>query len=184
MLILIDAQVDLKAHQEAFEQYLKGKLSRAHPLEIGHLGASYDVEVHTDGDLWYFTRLAGHPEPTRYWNAFGLLSADQPSNIIAEINFPMEGRNRRLGGILARDSKGNGVWLLHRGTIGGGRPGIGKNAFLAWYRRRALQEFVEVDEGFSIPTQAIRIGQFGDDDLAAGIHRFVRNVRDFKVLVS
>ena len=112
------------------------------------------------------------------------MSAEQPSNIIAEINFPIAGKNRRLGGILARDSEREVTWLLHRGAIGGGKPGVGKLAFLDWYKHQASHEFARVDEGFNVPTRAIPIGQIADDELVQGIYRFVRNVRDFKNQIS
>jgi len=115
MLTAITNSSEISRYQQEFEQYLHRKLARQMPLEIGHLGASYEVQIHTDGDLWYTGRLAGHPEPNRYWNAFGLLSSDHPSNIILEINFPLQGINRRIAGVFVRDTTTDEVLLLHRG---------------------------------------------------------------------
>ncbi|MBK9960765.1 MAG: hypothetical protein IPP06_05365 [Saprospiraceae bacterium] len=46
-----------------------------------------------------------------------------------EVNIPYEGIDRRLGGVFGSNDKGD-VLIIHRGTIGGGRVGIGQQLFL------------------------------------------------------
>ena len=184
MLTAITNSSEISRYQQEFEQYLHRKLARQMPLEIGHLGASYEVQIHTDGDLWYTGRLAGHPEPNRYWNAFGLLSSDHPSNIILEINFPLQGINRRIAGVFVRDTTTDEVLLLHRGGIGGGRQGVGKRAFLSWYKQVSPGRLLDFYEGIRAADKCILIGRLTDDELLGGIYGLVQNVRSFKNSVA
>jgi hypothetical protein len=50
-----------------------------------------------------------------------------------EINFPVRGIDRRVGGALAKDNKGR-IFVVHRGKIGGGKKGIGKSLFEGSFR--------------------------------------------------
>ena len=180
MLHLITDSIDLAKHQHAFQELLYKHLYDKLAHNFGHLGANFVENVHTNGNLWFFSKLAGEPEPNRYWNAFGLFSTEEPSNIAVEINFPIEGTNRRIAGLLARDDRSNQVKVLHRGGIGGGRKGIGKNAFRSWYRKRFPNNFVDVDEGMKNPIESILIGPIGESSLITNLEIFVKSVADFK----
>ncbi len=184
MLSLITTPAEISRYQRLLEEYLHNRLPRAMPFKIGHLGGTYEVQVHTDDDLWHTGKLAGEPEPNRYWNAFGLLSSEHPSNIIVEVNIPLQGLNRRVAGMFAKEVKTDEVFILHRGGIGGGREGVGKSAFLAWYEPRALSRFTEVDEGSTKPARAIAVGRLSDERLLEGFYSFVRDVHDFKKWVA
>ena len=52
------------------------------------------------------------------------------NSLCAEINFPFEGINRNIAGAFAREGDNGSTYILHRGIIGGGKPGIGKTYFL------------------------------------------------------
>ncbi|MEJ5377089.1 MAG: hypothetical protein WHX93_10965 [bacterium] len=184
MLTVITNSSEISRYQQEFEQYLHRKLARQKRLKIGHLGASYEVQIHTDGDLWYTGTLAGRPEPNRYWNAFGLLSSDHPSNIILEINFPLQGINRRIAGVFVRDTMTDEVLLLHRGGVGGGRQGVGKQAFLSWYNQVSPGRLLDFDEGIRAADKCILIGRLTDDELLGGIYDLVQKVRSFKNSVA
>lgn len=180
MLVSMSNPKDTEKHQKAFETFLYSRLPQTVDLKFGHPGRSFREPVHTNGNLWYFTRLAGQPSPNRYWNAFGLLSSEQPSSIVVEVNFPIQGVNRRIAGILARDDVTGIVKVLHRGGIGGGRKGIGKHAFLDWYRERVPTRFVQVAEGSRDPAECILLGTIGDQGLLEGLIEFARDVLEFK----
>ena len=180
MFILITAQSEITKFQHSFSENLYKHLPQATTHKFGHLGANFVENVHTNGNLWFFSKLAGEPEPNRYWNAFGLFSIDEPSNIAVEINFPINGINRRVAGLLARDDSTNQINVLHRGNIGGGRKGIGKKAFRSWYRKRYPEKFVDVDEGLKDPIESILIGPIGENSLITNLERFVKSVVDFK----
>jgi 5-methylcytosine-specific restriction protein A len=113
-----------------------------------------------------------------------LLSSDQPSNIIVEINFPLQGINPKIGGVFARDATTNEVFLLHRGGIGGGRQGIGRRAFLAWYKQVSPGRLIGLEEGKRAADKCILVGHLVDDELLGGIYSLVQSVRNFKNSVS
>lgn len=159
MLFTIDDEAQVSRCQQILERRLHKILPRRVFHNFGHLGLSYKKkEVLTDGDLWYFGQLSGEPSPNRYWNAFGFLySSHQPANIVVEINFPLQGVNRRISGVFAQDLGDRKTIILHRGGIGGGRFGIGKRAFLDWVSQRSPGRLVEFNDHQRNPMQAILV---------------------------
>jgi len=80
----------------------------------------------------------------RFWNGFGVGRPIEGKNnsLIGEVNFPYEGTNRRISGVFAKENNGR-ILLLHRGRIGGGKLGIGKQFFTGNFRG----DFVTAIEG-------------------------------------
>lgn len=184
MYLSIEDPDNLGKYQAQFRDRIRSSLSQMLRFEIGHQGGSFDVSAFTDGNLWYATRLAGHPSPTRYWNAFGFLASDDPSSIVAEINFPILGLNQRLGGVLASNMEDHEVGVFHRGSIGGGRPGVGKKAFLRWYKLRYPNQMESLIDGIDDPIEVISLGLLAHESLVEGVYSFVRAVDDFKGWVT
>jgi hypothetical protein len=93
--------------------------------------------------------------------------------IVCEINPPLEGLEKRTQGAFAQD---NGhIWLLYRGKIGGGRPGIGKRLFFENY----LGGINDINgERFVI------IGDIRSTNFVESVRNFVREVERIKGLVS
>jgi len=75
-------------------------------------------------------------------------------------------------GVALRD---HGVLLAHRGKVGGGRTGIGKQAFLEFWKG----ETIEIGDG-GREAAVIPVGFLGDPALIDQIAAFVGAVRDFK----
>ena len=100
---------------------------------VGYPGGSFESNVFysADLDLW----IGSTKLDNRFWNGFGQgRPIDWNSNSISgKINFPLEGINRRVAGAFGQDNNGKLI-VLHRGKIGGGKPGIGKNYFKDNYR--------------------------------------------------
>src|SRR5271157_158835 len=96
---------------------------------IGYPGGNEPSRVYWAGDLgiWYGWNVI---ENSRYWNAFGTWSPKEHKMvpICCEINFPLNGIDRRISGAVAEDESGR-LFLAHRGRIGGGRKGIGAELF-------------------------------------------------------
>jgi hypothetical protein len=118
----------------------------------------------------------------RYWFCFGV---DDPHtfdslNITCEINIPCQGSDRRGAGALVKDEMGR-VYLTHSGKVGGGRPGIGKEAFLAFYHGAQRRKVLWPD---GERTEVIVVARVADPHLAAGIARFVHQVAAFKSHVT
>lgn len=168
------------------QEYLQNRINELLPTkatyEIGHLGRSFEMEVHTNGDIWHFAVFEGGRNPARYWNAFGIDSLVDRSNIVVEINIPVGAIYRRISGIFAEDRETNVAYLLHRGGIGGGRKGIGKRAFVAWYRRQKPSRWVELDEGEGLLAHAILVTALTRDAFLEDLTAFVRDAYEFKKL--
>lgn len=113
----------------------------------------------------------------RYWNAFGAGKPTEGKNnsITCEINFPHEGINRKVAGAFGKENEE--IVLLHRGKIGGGRRGIGKNLFWDNYRG----EPILVSDGGVENTLAL-IGNLGSKILLSQIADFVHQVDRIKNL--
>lgn len=96
---------------------------------VGHPGGSFPdtVRYSPDLDIW----ISVQNLTTRYWNAFGIGRPKEDANnsLVGEINFPRESINRRVAAVFAIEDNGD-ILVLHRGKIGGGKPGIGKRLFM------------------------------------------------------
>ena len=139
MLKLIESQKEKAALQRDLRRTLEQKLKPQGKRGIGYPGGNFDRPVFSDGEgkIWY----AFTPQPDvpvkRYWNAFGIFDPRSVNqNITVEINIPTDTNSQRTAGFFARDTNSDRIFLFHSGKIGGGRQGIGKNAFLAWSHYR------------------------------------------------
>lgn len=125
-------------------------------------------------DLWAACTQTGVGGGGRYWNAFGFgYPFERPLTITVEVNSPIEGINRRIGGVFATD--GERVLITHRGKVGGGRRGIGKAAFREFWDG----DTTEIEDGGK-RSDVIPIGHLEDDDLCDKLAHFVRVVQAFK----
>jgi 5-methylcytosine-specific restriction protein A len=111
----------------------------------------------------------------RYWNALGIGNPFRDDHsIVAEINPPKEGINRRISGAFVRDQNGR-VYLAHRGRVGGGRKGIGKRAFLSWY-----EGSIEWIEDGDRVNEMIVVGALDDPQFVEKLGAFAKIVSIFK----
>ncbi len=113
----------------------------------------------------------------RFWNCFGLGNPAEQNMlpIIVEINPPHEGENRRTAGLFARDEEDR-IYIAHTGRVGGGRRGIGQNAFRQFLDHDAWHE-IETQSGIRI---AALLGPIGAQNFTYQLGNFVRKVADFK----
>jgi len=164
---------------KAFEEVLKtgGQPVLCSP---GWQGGSDEVEVfwHPGHQLWAGVKR----QKDRYWFSFGMNEPRPGSSpdIVAELNVPFEGINRLVAGVFARNDTGQ-VFAMHSGKVGGGRPGIGKAAFLKFYHAARLETLDWPDRQ---QTRHIAIGRIGDDNLLGQVAEFVQVVKEFKESVA
>jgi len=189
MLTIVTDRDEIARCQKQFEENLTRKLAFREERNVGFQGATVKgMPIHTSkgGDgLWFGTRDMEKPTSPeyesafspRYWNAFGFLKESGSLNITVEINFPHEGINNHIGGLFAKDSRTGKYFVLHRGKVGGGRPGIGKDAFRDFYDGQYKE--VKQDAGFK---EVMLVA--GVDDPFHAVRRFVERVRDFKETVK
>jgi hypothetical protein len=101
---------------------------------IGGPGWHNTREAHWSNKLgiWW----ASYKLENRNENAFGIgeprWNSRYNHTVSCVIDIPIEDINRRIGGAFATNDEG--IFLVHRGKIGGGRKAIGKSLFLQNYR--------------------------------------------------
>jgi len=152
--------------------------SQAFQRSIGWHGGGTEAEVSWLPRLSLWSYFDDKRTPNRYWCIFGLEDPgpQQGMEITGEINMPFEGINRRVAAVFAKDSFGN-VYLTHSGKVGGGRRGIGRTAFLNFYRGN---DTVALDWPDGPTTQAIPVARIEDPEFASQLTDFVREIDRFK----
>jgi hypothetical protein len=136
----------------------------------------FDFYWHPSEGVWCV--LEPEHAGNRYWCCFG---TDDPSTakdlgISSEINFAYEGVNRRIAGAFVKDDDGN-IYVAHSGKVGGGRKGVGKDAFLA-YSIPQVREDVAWPDGAT--SQMLIIGMLDSVGFVNSVATFVSEVAAFK----
>ena len=181
MLRLITSRNEIQKCQKEFEARLKKLLPKKERLDIGFQGGKITNDVFYRSNLWYSTLILQDADIPRYWNAFGLgKRKDGNQIIVVEINPPIEGSTKQVAGLFAKDEVTNDFFILHRGKIGGGRKGIGREKFKNWYRGKWVQVFD--DQGND--EEAIIISSIASKDLLPKLTEFVREVAKFKESIA
>ena len=143
---------------------------------IGYPGGSFEENVLYSAalNLW----VGSFDRDNRFWNGFGRgRPIDSNSNSISgEINFPVEGINRRIAGAFGRDVNGN-IIILHRGKIGGGRLGVGKSYFKDNFRG----DFLVVTDG-DRETEFCLVGELSSEHFPQQILNFISEISRVKGL--
>ena len=175
MFITIQDADRIAQAQSVFEECALKVASRSGQFTFGHQGGGKESMTHFIGPLNFWIACAESDSRNRYWNALGTGDPFKDgSTIIAEINPPKGGIDRRVSGAFVEDSVGN-VYLAHRGKIGGGRKGIGKKAFMRWY-----QEAIDLVKDGGRHSEMIVIGALDDEKLIENLAVFTNNVSAFK----
>jgi hypothetical protein len=183
MLLLVESTGAKRAAQAQLKRNLTGTLQRQGMRNIGFPSGNRNETVWSDGDdtLWCAFGSAEDEKIPRRWNVFGIFDGSASSlDISVEINIPTTGNSGRVAGFFARDAATGHVLLMHDGRIGGGRPGVGKEAFLAWSRA----PLVPVTDGAGDIRHGIVVGHIEGEDLADRVWTYVRLVADFKARVK
>lgn len=180
MLALLVGKTEISAAQNLLQQKLFQQLpQRDNTYVIGYQGGNIEVsDLHADHRIWFLSSRSGE----RYWNAFGLadkLNISTSNSITVEINSPFSGENGRIAGLFARGDDGS-IYLLHRGKIGGGKSGVGKQAFLEWSNLPLTA--VRTPAGRTL--EAILIGKIDSQSISTDVARFVYAVANFKATIS
>lgn len=179
---MLRAITDFKRVAEIHRNYvekMRRHLGQSARLKIGFKGEVRDMTAYHNGELWFTSQPSQNGN--RYWDAYGLEpTTTRSNNITVEINVPVEDINRAISAFYAEDSDTKEIFLLHRGKVGGGRPGIGKNAFTAWY----CGGIASVDEIHGRTTEAFLITSLGDPHMADNVADFVKAVSVFKSTVT
>ena len=179
MLKVLDDESGIKKYRRQFIKSFKPHISAKIPVNLGHPGATVKAKVFWSDSLgiWMFHEKISD---SRYWHAFGTGKPSESSHIpiTCEINFPIRGIDRRVGGAMAADRYGR-IFVVHRGKIGGGQKGIGKALFEDHYRG----VWATMEDG-SVDTTVALIGELNSARFVRQITHFVRKVDKVKDLIS
>jgi hypothetical protein len=150
--------------------------------QIGYHGGYVEHTVHWHDRHRLWCLFDPTHVKTRYWCCFGTADPQGQTmlSITVKTNSPYEGVNRRIGGVFVRDDEGR-VYIAHSGKVGGGRPGIGKEAFWESYGGEQVKT-VHWPDGRE--SQVIVIGRVDSEHLPAHIARFVHEVARFKAAAT
>ncbi|MBF0372851.1 MAG: hypothetical protein HQL39_05465 [Alphaproteobacteria bacterium] len=179
MLKLVHETSEKMRAQAALARALKIALNDQGSRNVGFQGDNRDLTVYSSGKgkLWAGFDVIKDTADPRYWNAFGVYQPDRSAQMITvEINIPIDSDSRRVAGFFAEDTDSGDIYLMHSGKVGGGRPGIGKSAFLVWSKA----ELLDVSEPEGGVRKGIKVGRLATDDLAERIWAFVERVANFK----
>jgi hypothetical protein len=177
MLKILENKNEIRDSQalflKSFEPYITAKI----PVRVGYSGGNFpDTVLYSSRlNIWLSTGISAD---NRYWNGFGIEKPKEGAMIplTCEINFPKNGINRTIGGAFATDESGQTI-VLHRGKIGGGRKGIGKNLFENAYRGK----WVDALDGDTENSLAL-IGSLDSHRLPQYVSHFVHEVARIKRL--
>ncbi len=179
MLKVLDDESAIKKYRRLFIKSFKPLVSAKIPVNLGHPGATVKAKVSWSDSLgiWMFHEKIAD---SRYWHAFGTGKPSESSHvpITCEINFPIRGIDRRIGGAMAADHDGR-IYVVHRGKIGGGKKGVGKSLFEDHYRG----VWATMEDG-SLDTTVALIGELNSARFVRQITQFVRKVDKVKDLIS
>jgi len=175
MLRVVSDKAAIKRYTALFNKKFKPFAEEVIKIRLGHQGASFPAKVSWSKKLgiWKFSKTV---KDVRYWNAFGV---EKPGghvlSIAAEINFPWEAIDRKIGGAFAEDHWGN-VFVIHRGKIGGGKKGVGKSLFEQNYRG----VWTWMEDGDCVSEVAV-IGDLKSERFALQAAQFVKKIERLKL---
>ncbi len=174
MLRVLDDESAIRRCRRQFLRALRPHVTGRIAVRIGHPGESVRARVFwAEGPgLWYHIGIVAGE---RYLNAFGVGRPADGGAVSSsiEINIPMRGLDRKIGGAFARDDGGR-VFLVHRGKIGG-RRGVGKSLFESRYRG-VWSEVVDGD----VRSAVVVIGDLQSPRFVRQLALFVRKVEAVK----
>ena len=183
MLVLVEDKKAKDAAQKAMEDGLTRSLQCIGKRNIGFPSGNLDETMYANGDgtLWAAFSHANDAKIPRRWNAFGVYDSERHTQMITvEINVPTTTNSASVAGFFAHDPSTGATYLMHDGSVGGGKKGVGRGAFMSW--SDSVLEDVERTTGE--PRSGIVIGRVDDPDLAGRIWTFVCTVRQFKDAVK
>lgn len=173
MINIIENSREINKHQKRLFDVFKNSKPEYITTLVGYQGGAIELEVSYFEEYNFWT---GYLEGDfKHWNGFGVGKPriGKSISITCEINFPYEGINRRIAGVFGKE--GDEIVILHRGKIGGGRKGIGKNLFFNNYRG----EFIQVTDGDTENYLAL-IGSLNSQNILGQISLFVHEMERIK----
>ncbi len=179
MLKVLEDESAVRKYRRQFIRSFKPFVDEKIQVHLGHPGGAFRAKVLWSDALgiWVFhEKISGN----RCGHAFGVGKPAGTSSIsiTCEINFPLHGIDRRMGGALAEDRHGR-VFVVHRGKIGGGKKGVGKTLFEKHYRGA----WAVMEDGDAVSTVAL-VGVLNSSRFVRQVTQFIRKVDTMKDMTS
>lgn len=176
MITIITDKKQIAKFQQKFKKQLDRFLTKRIKCWIGYHSGSFEATALYSEELNIWT--SNFTENKSIINLFGIGRPIEGgmNSITVQINFPCENINRRVAGAFAIEGNKN-ILVLHRGKIGGGKPGIGKNLVLDNYRG----DFAAAIDG-DRETKFCLIGELNSLHLPRQIANFVHEIARIKLL--
>lgn len=177
MLKLVEDRAGKIAAQQSFTKFLQTAWRLREQRRVVWRPSARNLDIAHDREFWFSpVRPHGDQKQPRYWNSFGTYQPEGNLQIAVEINIPTETNAWTISGFIARDEQSGMQYLMHDGGVGGGRPGIGRDAFLAW----SGAQLVQVENREQRVRQGIIVTPIRQKDIGEHVARFVRLVSAFK----
>lgn len=183
MLFMMEDLQEKHAAQVMLEQVVQANLAEQGTLNIGFPSGNVDELLYANGagELWAAFGTVNDAAVPRRWNAFGVFDPKRYAQMITvEINVPTTSNSARVAGFFAKDPATGRTYLMHDGSVGGGKAGVGRSAFLAW--TKATLE--DVCRGNGEIRSGIVVGGVDSGDFVARLWRFILLVKGFKDAVG
>lgn len=167
--VVTDRQEIIKLHN-LFHKRLDKFLTVNVSCLVGYPSGSFEDTVRYSPELNIWLSHGEHDN--KFWNGFGVGEPIKGRNnsLNGEINFPKEGNYRRVAGAFGIEDNGN-ILVLHRGKIGGGKPGIGKNYFTDNFRG----DFVTAIDG-ARETKFCLVGELNSQYFPRQVSNFINEI--------
>ncbi len=169
-------KVEIEKIQNDFFSIITKTLNLQIKSNLGYQGGNENniiLYYSTDYNFWYSFKKINN----RYWNAFGLGKPKENKNtsILCEINFPLFDINRRISGVFVKNLKGD-VFVLHRGKIGGGKKGIGKQLFENKFQGEFVEEVLDGEKKVKFAL----IGELYSNSFIKQLQEFILEIDNIK----
>jgi len=183
MFIILESRTEIAAAQKSLTAMLEAQSGGTIKRTIGYRGGhTPDQWLNAFDGQWFWSGKTSKQDRStrRNLNWFGFYTKEPGVDITVEINTVPEGRNDRIGGFFARHVETGAVYLFHSARIGGGRKGVGKEAFLTWSGHKPQHVSSADGEG----RDGVLVGPVQGKGASRTILRYVQSVAEFKQAVK
>lgn len=175
MLQVLDKASDLLEAHRRIREAFKASGAQGMIRNVGFPGGNMDVKIQWAKQLGIWHASLVFPGD-RLWNGFGTTppQGKKSLSLVCEINFPTHGIDRRVGGVVVSNGRGELI-LGHRGKIGGGKVGVSKTAFWELFEGKRLT----VQDGDRESEIAV-VADFGSPRFLKQLRAFVFDVQEIR----
>jgi len=181
---ILERPGEIENAHKAFLEILQKNATRKGKIVAGFQGGTNTITAcwFESENIWCgYQKLTDVPIP-RFWNACSVGPEPKWDNvkssvsITCEINMPLRGAERSIGGAFVIDDSGR-LFLAHDGRVGGGKKGISKSAFLENHSQN--YEIISATDSRG-ERRMLLLSSLDDKNFIKNLAKFVHDVSDFK----